>query len=391
MNMENFFKNATNRANEFVNQIKFMREKKRVKVVKSVGVALMSLFILAGGTGCNKEIEDILNEGTGNAQVTTIDTSDITTTFNMPEETSRVPEETTAKPPVQTTPEETTTKPPVQTTPEETTTTPPVVTTPPEETTTPPEETTTPGDVVVTPGEDLPADEDGYAYPNYFANLVYTTVNQKKLFGTEEDEYKNAIRGQLPEIVFVERGESTKEEGNPIVIYSRYCIDEAKSDYIYTRMSFKVDSYDYGMLRFPQLYSSYAEYIAAVQAALQKKAELINADVSYLREDQDAINNRLGVNYAKFLGDEFIDATINAVIDDNDPNRAGRYVYGFVYDEEGKSYSYKWHYEYGKGIVAVDVIIDLVNQGKTKKEDFNLFEISYTPVAGVFQVPEITE
>ena len=376
--MENFFKNATNRANEFVNQFKFMREKKRVKVVKSVGVALMSLFILAGVTGCNKEIEDILNEGTGNAQVTTIDTSDITTTFNMPEETSRVPEETTAKPPVQTTPEETTT-------------TPPVVTTPPEETTTPPEETTIPGDVVVTPGEDLPADEDGYAYPNYFANLVYTTVNQKKLFGTEEDEYKNAIRGQLPEIVFVERGENSNAEPAPIVIYSRYCLNEQTEEYIYTRMSFETGSNDYGRLGRPARYGSYAEYVSAVQAALQNKAELINAEVSEFYDNQDAINNRLGVNYAKFLGDQFIDATINAVIDDKETSTVIKYVFGFAYDEEGKAYSYKLKYEYGKGIVAAAEIVDLVNQGKIKREEFKMFEISYTPVAGVFQVPEITE
>ena len=74
--IEIFFEGATNNAHEFVEKFKSMSNKTRVKVVKSVGVGIMSLLILSGLTGCMDDLGNILNaQGPQVTQATTIESN----------------------------------------------------------------------------------------------------------------------------------------------------------------------------------------------------------------------------------------------------------------------------------------------------------------------------
>ncbi|MBQ7391239.1 MAG: hypothetical protein IJV73_01010, partial [Clostridia bacterium] len=303
-----------------------------------------------------------------------------------------IPQEVTTTPPeVATTPQEVTTTPPeVTTTPQEATTTPPEVTTTPQEvTTTPPKETTTPGGVV-TPDEDLPADEDGYQYPEFFANLVRQTILDKKLFYEIHDgiNYRYLVENKTPEIVFVERGESVNGELNPIIIYAQFHVDEAGQKNICVRMSFTTGTKDFAYLKFPHLYSSYAEYVEAVQTALQNRAELANADISDLLMEQDEINAGLGENFAKFVGEKFVDASINCVrfYSDSTDGHIVREISGFAYDTEGKSHSYVVKLQCKSDLLLSDKqIIEGVEAGTLTRADFETFESTSKQISSVFE------
>ena len=253
--------------------------------------------------------------------------------------------------------------------------------------TTPPEETTTPGGTVITPGEDLPADEDGYPYPTFFANLVKETIIEKGLFGAENGgKYSSVVKTQTPQIVFVERAENTKEEKVPIAIYAKYKVG---NENIYVRMAYTIMSYDYTLLKAPKLYGSYGEYIDAVQKALESKAELANADISMLYEGQDNINNQIGEGFAKALGNNFVDASVNSIIKTKDENGASIYmVTGFAYDNEDRSYSYVMKYNTKTTMTMSHVFLGLENGTLNRNNDFYVFEVTSTPVAGVFQQQE---
>ena len=185
----------------------------------------------------------------------------------------------------------------------------------------------------------------------------------------------------------MERAEKSKEENTPIAIYARYKVG---NENIYVRMAYTIKSYDYTLLKAPKLYASYGEYIDAVQKALEAKAELANADISVLYEGQDDINNQIGEGFAKALGNNFVDASVNSAI--RTKNNDGISIYqisGFAYDEEGKSYSYVLSYDVkGGGLGAEKVISRLENGTLNKNSDFNVFEVTSTPVAGVFQQQE---
>ena len=389
-----FFEGATNTAHEFVDKFKSMSNKTRLKVVKSVGAGIMSVLILAGFTGCMDELGNIIGQEHSG---TTPPKTNVTTVFNettkpeetiKPEETTKKPEVTTT-PPVVTTPPEVTTTPPVVTTPPEVTTTPPVVTTPPEVTTTPPEETTTPGGVVI-PDEDLPADEDGYQYPEFFANLVRQTILDKKLFYEIHDgiNYRYLVENKTPEIVFVERGESVNGELNPIIIYAQFPVDEDNENSITVRMSFTTGTKDYAYLKFPELYSSYAEYVEAMQTALQNRAELANADISDLLMEQNEINAGLGENFAKFVEEKFVDASINCVRSYYSENGGSLIseISGFAYDTEGKSYSYVVKLQCKSDLLLSDKqIIEGVEAGTLTRADFETFESTSKQISSVFE------
>ena len=190
--IEKLFDGATRNAREFVDKFRDMNNKTRVKVMKQVGAGLMSLLILAGFTGCVDEKGNVVDEPS--VTVTHVGEEEITvaTTVVSPE-TQHKPVETTGPSstsrPVETTgPAETTG--PVETT-GPAVTTGPAGTTGPAETTRPSESTTTTQNETttttppVTTGpnednspivEDFPADEDGYAYPEFFANLVNKSI-----------------------------------------------------------------------------------------------------------------------------------------------------------------------------------------------------------------------
>jgi len=381
--VNHFFEGATNSAEEFVDKFKNMTNKTRLKVVRSVGAGIMSVLILAGFTGCLDELGNIVEQDpNGN------NPSAITTVFN---ETTR-PEELT-KPQVTTKPAETT-KAPDETTkkPQETTTPPVVTTTPPEETSTTPPETTTAPNEITTPREDLPADADGYRYPDFFANLVRQTILDEQLFFEIHDgvNYRNLVENKIPEIIFVERGEPTKEEGAPIILYAKYVVGMESSQNVYVRLSYKTGERDYAMLKFPHLYNSYAEYVAAVQTALENKAVLASANISELYMNQDEIDDKLGKNFAKFVGENFVDATVNCVrsyISEENKDLI-RQISGFAYDEAGNSYSYtvdvKCPFEY---MGSNEQLIKDIEAGTFKKTDCEEYKSTSKPVASVFEEP----
>lgn len=364
--IEKLFDGATNNAHEFVEKFKSMSNKTRLKVVKSVGAGVMSLLILCGFTGCMDDLGNIFDTDTPNiTQVTNSQINDVTIPSSRPQLTTKPaetsnPEETTKKP------DETTKKP---------------------DETSKPEETTTPNSgTVVTPKEDLPADADGYRYPEFFYNLVNKTMADAVYIGNGIN-YQTILKKQTPEIIFVERGEYTDYEETPIVIYAKYCTNPNTNEFIYTRLSFKTGGNDYGRLGRPSRYSSYAEYIAAVQAALEKKAEILYIDVSSVEERQDALNDKLGANYAKCLGANFVDATVNHARMFGMSGVVGDVceVSGFAYDKDGTAYSYTLRYQLKGSFVDIEFIVDYLQTGRMKVDkDFKMFEVTSMPVAGVF-------
>ena len=401
-----FFEGATNSANEFVDKFKSMSNKTRLKVVKSVGAGLLSVLVLAGFTGCMDGLGNITDNPTTTTPKT--EASSVYDPTTIPEET-KTPQETTTGPAVTTkpndvatTPQETTSQKPTETSkqpeettkePEETSKQPEETTKEPEETSKQPEETTTPSDDITTPEEDLPADEDGYAYPEFFANLVRQTIIDERLFYESYNgvNYRKYVENKTPEIVFVERGESTKNEGVPIIICAKYPGDTNGSKHVYARLSFKIGENDYRMLGFPQLYASYAEYIDAVQKALENRAELANADISQLYMEQDAINESLGENFARFVGEKFVDASVNSVR--SYPSSSGgllvQEISGFAYDSEGKSYSYVVKLQCkAEKIITNDDLIKAVEAGEIDRSDFATFESRSREIASVFQEQE---
>ena len=372
--IEYFFEGATNNAHEFVEKFKTMGNKKRLQAVKTVGTGLVILLALCGLTGCMDSLGNILNaQGENEPKQTTV-------AYNNPDETTRTPIEITT--PYITTP----VTPPNVTTPGGTTITPPEVSTPGETTTAKPVETTKPGGSVVTPSEDLPADEDGYAYPAFFASLVKDTIVNEGLFNSASYiKYLDVLKTQTPEIVFVERAESTDEEKSPIAIYAKYTLN---GEDLYVRMAYTISGNEHIRLGKASRYSSYQEYVAAVQKALQAKAELANADISLLYENQNTINNQIGEGFAKALGDNFVDASVNSVRMPNGGSGLEGEISGFAYDKEGKSYSYVLRYEMKRVINSLNVILGLENGSIKPGNDFSVFEVTSTPVAGVFQEQE---
>ena len=364
--IEKYFAGATNNAHEFVEKFKSMSNKTRLKVVKSIGAGVMSFLILCGFTGCLDDLGNIMDtQTTPITQVTSAEIHDVTTPQTRPEETKR-PQETTAPQQVTTPPAETTKK--------------------PDETSTPGETTTENSGTVVTPKEDLPADEDGYQYPEYFYNLVNKTMANVGYVGNGT-EYYSILKSQTPEIIFVERGISSNDQPSPIIIYAKYCAEPNTNKYVYTRLSFTTGGNDYLRLDFFSLFNSYAEYIAAVQAALEKKAEVLNVDVSLAGEKQDALNDKLGLNFARCLGANFVDACVNHTRKYRMSGVDGEIyeISGFAYDKEGKSYSYVVKYQQNGAIITSDGVIECLQQGIYKvDQDFKMFEVTSKPVAGVF-------
>ena len=354
-----------------------------MKFTKTLGVIGLCATLSIGLTSCLEELEKILDQDqNGN------NPSAITTVFNettRPEELTK-PQETTK--PAETTkvPEETTKKP------QETTTPPVVTTTPPEETSTTPPETTTVPNEITTPREDLPADADGYRYPDFFANLVRQTILDEQLFFEIHDgvNYRNLVENKIPEIIFVERGVNSINEEAPVVIYARYEIGGSNTRYIYTRISFTIGGNDYLRLGSSKRYDSYAEYIAAVQTALENKAVLASANISELYMNQDEINDKLGKNFAKFVGENFVDATVNCVRSyiSEENKELIRQISGFAYDEAGNSYSYtvdvKCPFEY---MGSNEQLIKDIEAGTFKKTDCEEYKSTSKPVASVFEEP----
>lgn len=356
-----------------------------MKFLKILIPIVLCATLLVGLTGCVEELANALNNlFSDSAEQTEGGTSEPISEQSTPSENNEENNEVTT-PGVTTSPIETTL--PTETSkPEETSSK-------PTETTSPIETTTVNGGTVVTPNEDLPADADGYRYPEFFYNLVNKTMADAIYIGNDSG-YENILKSQTPEIIFVERGATSDYEYAPIVIYAKYCTNSATNEYIYTRLSFTTGGNDYGRLGRPNRYSSYAEYISAVQAALEKKAEVVNIDVSSIEERQDALNDRLGENFARCLGSNFVDATVNHARMHKLSGVSGDVceISGFAYDEEGKSYSYVVQYQLKGTFENMEYIVGYLEDGKMQVEkDFKMFEVTSMPVAGVFQAPENAE
>ena len=340
--------------------------------VKVLVASALCVTFLVGFTSCMDEMGNLWKTENTQGEVTA-SIEDVTTT--------RTPENTTTKPNETTTPVVT---PPGVTTPQIETTNKPV------ETTTPPIETTTPGDIVQVP-EDLPADKDGYNYPEYFKNLVYETVRTKSLF--PNNDYRQQLRSQKPEIVFVDLAEYSKEEPNNVVIFCKYNVDPAANFDIYTRMSFTTTGNDYAALKNASNYGSYAEYIAAVETSLKKKAVFDYADISTIYSSHDVVNNMIGEKFAKSLGENFVDASVHHARG-YDSKDLGYYVVelnGFAYDAEGKSYSYVLKCQKNIGYIRGWEVVKFIEDGILTVDDFKLYDVYSKPVAGVFQSPETAE
>ena len=202
--------------------------------------------------------------------------------------------------------------------------------------------------------------------------------------------YQTILKKQTPEIIFVERGISSNDEPSPIIIYAKYCAEPNTNKYVYTRLSFTTGGNDYLRLDFSSLFNSYAEYIEAVQAALEKKAEILNIDVSSVEERQDALNDKLGANYAKCLGANFVDATVNHARMFGMSGVVGDVceVSGFAYDKDGTAYSYTLRYQLKGSFVDIEFIVDYLQTGRmTVDKHFKMFEVTSMPIAGVFTEP----
>ena len=341
--------------------------------VKVLVASALCVTFLVGFTSCMDEMGNLWKTENTPGEVTA-SSEDVTTT--------RTPENTTTKPNETTTPVVT---PPGVTTPQIETTNKPV------ETTTPPiETTTTPGDIVQVP-EDLPADEDGYNYPEYFKNLVYETVRTKSLFPNED--YRQQLRSQKPEIVFVDLAEYSKEEPNNVVIFCKYNVDPTANIDIYTRMSFTTTGNDYAALKIASKYGSYAEYIAAVETALKKKAVFDYADVSVLYEKYNEVNSMIGEKFSKSLGENFVDASIHHIRGyySNDLGCSVVEISGFAYDEVNKSYSFVLKCQTNYGSIVPASVVKFIEDGTLTVDDFKLYDVYSKPVAGVFQSPETAE
>lgn len=376
---------------DFVEKFKSSTNKTRLKVIKQVGAGVLSVLLLCGFTGCVDENGDI------SANATTVSRVDVTTIYNEP---TTPPVVTTPSTPAVTTGPTTGTNPPEVTTPGTTEpTTPPVeepgTTTPgTTEPITPPVEvpgTTTPGETepsnppAETETPNLPADEDGYEYPEYFENLANEMIRARGVFSSHR--YEDELKATDAEVVFVGTGKSIDSD-TPIIIYTRHKLENGKT--YYGRFAFSVASKDYRRLNWTYLYNSYEAYVSAMENALKNKQELVEAKLSLLEDQTDIINSGLTENFAKFVDEKFVDVEINFVRNVLPKNElAFSEISGFGYDEDGKSYSFVIELTFsGTYFPNIDKLIDDVNKGDRTREDMLKFESTVKAIDSVYQKQE---
>ncbi len=347
--------------------------RKKRNVLNRVGAGIMSALILAGFTGCVDE--------NGETDETTPYVS-LDPSPNEPGDGEGANSGEAAKP-------SETTQPVVIIKPEETTK--PSATTKPEETTPKPEEITPPEEPeppVVLPPEDLPADEDGYQYPDIFADKVMEQIQGGKFQGKY---FYNEIKDQRPEIVFVERGDEKGIDGliRPgVVIYAKYKLKHGEINNVYIRMVFEITGSDAIKLGWENEYHSYAEYIDAVVKALENKCIYTTACVSEISDSQDYLNSIIGDGFAEFIDERFVDVQINCVQEMYDKEIGWYYgLYGFGYDADDKSYSFNIDVYLPFGYQIYQFIIDQ-NRGVVFEVEPEILSINVSAIDSVFTKPE---
>ena len=439
--LDKLFEGATRTKEEFFE--KFKNPKIREKAVKIAGASIVSLALLCGSTGCmadNGQIVETSSAGGFESVASstpkkeessstviipwTSTTSSIESSpFESNKDSTPSVESTPWEPTIESTPSvestpweptiESTQQSPSESTPAETTgvVTPPaspslpvepsspVTTNKTPEESTPLQETqnsspqeTSPAEIestspqeteVETPAlEDLPADEDGYKYPEYFLERITKSISKENALSDEY--YYNQILNQTPEIVFVERGTSSKEEHCPIIVYAKYYVGDKGEKPLYTRFAFTIGSTNFLNLGKAKNFSSYSEYIAKIIEAMKAKSVFISAEVSEINDKQDAINAQIGETFAKFIDEKFVDAEINFARSVWPAGEVGyRVISGFAYDEEGKSYNFNLEFEEGAGLYdTVDQIILRLQNGETL--NFDRVDSSFKGISDVF-------
>lgn len=382
LKIEKFFGGAINSGKEMVEKFKAMSAKTRAKLIKQVGAGLLSVLVLAGFTGCVNDKGEI-DETRTSAQVTLLTPEDLnsaTSSAFAPGTRPVVPESSApeSRPIVPaTTAPETTPVVPGTAAPEITTPVAPSTSTP--ETTPVVPETTAPEVTPSVPAEDLPADADGYNYPKFFRDLVYERVVGQRLLS--DTIYYDEICKAEPEIVFVERGESSVAEPNPIVIYVRYNISGQN---MYARFAFDVKNRAYLDLGRAYKHTSYAGYVDAIKTALEERCNNISAQITELRYKTDEINDGLNSTFAKFVDDRFVDAEINFVrVVDGADGWSEFEISGFGYDGEGKSYSFKANIDPDVPYNSENLIADIC-ASKLLKSDLERFDSTAKAIDSVF-------
>jgi len=422
--LDELFDGATRNAKEFVQKFENMSSKTRLKAIRCTA-GLMSLLVLSGFTGCVSNNGDIQNT---QPDVTLIgDVGNITTSKdpvqgvqstdpNVSETTGPSGNETTGPSGNETTgpsgnettgPSESETTGPSgsettgpngnettgpsgneTTGPSGSETTGPSgnETTGPSgsETTGPSQgETTRPIEPTPEPPEieDLPGDEDGYKYPQFFADKCQEMVVLQGALSASK--YYKQLMEEKPEILFVEKRDVYTSGNEDINVYAKYSIGEREVP-VYARFSFDINSMDFIYLGDSNLYSSYEEYVDKIVSSMESKAVLVSAGISEINEKQDEVNIVIGENFAKFIDPSFVDAEINFVrsVSSAGENRY-REIYGFGYDENGVSHSYKLEIALVSGNYnGFEDIIYAINNGNIPET--HRVESVVKPISSVF-------
>lgn len=386
--IDKIFEGETKSDSEFVAKFKNLSSKARKKAIQIAGAGLVSLLVLSGFTGCvdkNGNITETTIDQAPEPQETPTSVLNEYTTVSSPSQTNKPQESTSA--PTETTgrPEESTTARPAETT-----------TAPTEITTTAPatEETTTEAPIVtpVEP-EKLPGYNEDYVYPTYLLNWVssHYTNSKIKILYVEPLPYQIIYDMDHGFYIYVE------------------CTDlEDENDVSYSRLAFELPSKQDSSLGRKREYSSYSDYINTLVDYMQNY-QVSNVKVSSSAvSDLRTINNMDMSKFAKFLGDQYVDAKILYTDrrvyaqNDTDQNKFGRtgknHIVGFVYTADGKcecfNILFDFHYYnlYNARYASLEnkkfllLLQDMADGTRTKKDtaDWNFFETYTRPIEDVF-------
>ena len=332
------------KSNELACDLKNRNVKTRKKVATQVGAGFLSLIILCSFNGCgnnNDEIDDVTT--------TTVATlGDITTT--KPQEDNPInPEDQQPSNPEDNTP-------------------------------TNPDDPTPPVEEV-----DLPGDEDGYAYPEFFRELVHEQAEK----GVIADRFYKEFYAQVePEIVYVDISQDAKLEGAGVAVFAKFDMSELvgydKVEYV--SFLFDISSEDFNKLKTSTNFNTYGEYVQMLENSVKEKNELVSVKKSAVN-NLDQVNANLNDRFVWFVDNKFVDVELfycgDVSLLDKDPYRE---FYGFGYDEEGKSYAFVMEVDLQVGYYPTNSeLIEDIKVGEVRKGWLDRFECTVKAIDSVFE------
>lgn len=413
--LEKTFGKSLTSVKEFYEKLSSMTKEARADVVKTVGVATLAVVMGVSMAGCQEttpptDTTQIESSADETEKGTILDETTISTETSAPDETTQENNGETTKNPdpevttensssfdITTTEPETTT--PNETTGEETTnvensgdTTIEPETTTPNETTTEPEDTTTEPETTSpeepTTSEDLPADEDGYQYSQYFADIVHNAIvngalsNQNEVYDIAELE---------PKIVFVEHGPSTKITGKkyPINIYVEFTVRNNQK--LTAVFAYNIKSTAYYFIQRPSTFPTYKAYVDRIEKALRDSSTLIEANASSVSNVNNLTEKQSGT-LAQIIDKDFVDVDINFVQPIIGGEGEGYFdVRGFGYDETGTSYSFTSSIYTGRPYYKWGDFMAAMQDGSLNPEYIFKVETTKSEVASVFEATSASE